>query len=43
LAYPVKLAPALTIETMNTIRKGRLDRPAGQSISAAQQFYNLAV
>ena len=31
------------IETMHTIRKGQMDCPAGQPMSAAQQFYSLAV
>jgi transposase-like protein len=30
------------IETMHMIRKGQLDRPDGQSASAAEQFYSLA-
>ena len=31
------------IETMHMIRKGQMDCPAGSSMSAAQQFYSLAV
>jgi putative transposase len=31
------------IETMHMIRKGQMDCPAGQTMSAAQQFYSLAV
>src|ERR1035437_2833818 len=31
------------IETMHIIRKGQLDCPAAQTMSAAQQFYSLAV
>lgn len=31
------------IETMHMIRKGQLDRPAGSTLSAADQFYSLAV
>ena len=31
------------IETMHMIRQGRMDCPAGQTMSAAQQFYSLAV
>ena len=31
------------IETMHMIRKGQLDCPAGQTMSAAQQFYSLAL
>lgn len=31
------------IETMHMIRKGQMDCPAGQPMSAAQQFYSLAV
>ena len=31
------------IETMHMIRKGQLNCPAGQTMSAAQQFYSLAV
>ncbi len=31
------------IETMHMIRKGQMDCPAGQTMSAAQQFYNLAL
>ena len=31
------------IETMHMIRKGQMDCPGGQNMSAAQQFYSLAV
>jgi len=31
------------IETMHMIRKGQMDCPAGPTMSAAQQFYSLAV
>jgi transposase-like protein len=31
------------IETMHMIRKGQMDCPAGQTMSAAQQFYSLAL
>ncbi|HAL40293.1 MAG TPA: IS6 family transposase, partial [Polaromonas sp.] len=31
------------IETMHMIRKGQLDCPAGSTLSAADQFYSLAV
>ncbi|MDI1269205.1 MAG: IS6 family transposase, partial [Polaromonas sp.] len=31
------------IETMHMIRKGQLDCPGGQTMSAANQFYSLAV
>ena len=31
------------IEIMHMIRKGQMDCPAGQPMSAAQQFYSLAV
>ena len=31
------------VETMHMIRKGQLNCPAGQTMSAAQQFYSLAV
>ncbi len=31
------------IETMHMTRKGQMDSPAGQPMSAAQQFYSLAV
>jgi transposase-like protein len=31
------------IETMHMIRKGQMDCPGGQTMSAAQQFYSLAV
>ena len=31
------------IKTMPMIRKGQLDCPVGQTMSAAQQFYSLAV
>ena len=31
------------IETMHMIRKGQLGCPAGQPMSAAQQFYSLAI
>ena len=31
------------IETMHMIRQGRMDCPAGQTMSAAQQFYSLAL
>ena len=31
------------IETMHMIRKGQMDYPAGQTMSAAQQFYSLGV
>ncbi len=31
------------IETMHMIRKGQMDCPAGSTMSAAQQFYSLAV
>ena len=31
------------IETMHMIRKGQLDCPEGQAMSAADQFYSLAV
>ena len=30
------------IEVMHMIRKGQLDCPSEQPVSAAQQFYNLA-
>jgi transposase-like protein len=30
------------IETMHMIRKGQLDCPGGQPVSAANQFYSLA-
>ena len=30
------------IETMHMIRKGQMDRPAGSTVSAADQFYSLA-
>ena len=30
-------------ETMHMVRKGQMDCPAGQTMSAAQQFYSLAV
>jgi transposase-like protein len=30
------------IETMHMIRKGQLDCPGGQPMSAANQFYSLA-
>ena len=30
------------IKTMHMLRKGQLDRPAGQPTSAASQFYALA-
>ena len=30
------------IETMHMIRKGQMDCPEGQTMSAAQQFYSLA-
>ena len=30
------------IETMHMIRKGQMDCPAGQTMSAANQFYSLA-
>ena len=29
------------IETMHMIRKGQMDRPAGSTMSAADQFYSL--
>jgi len=31
------------IETMHMIRKGQMDCPEGSAMSAAQQFYSLAV
>jgi transposase-like protein len=31
------------IETMHMIKKGQIDCPAGSTVSAAQQFYSLAV
>ena len=31
------------IETMHMIRKGQMDCPAGKTMSAANQFYSLAV
>jgi transposase-like protein len=31
------------IETMHMIRKGQMDCPAGQTMSAAQQFYSLTL
>ena len=31
------------IETMHMIRKGQMDCPGGQTMSAAQQFYSMAV
>jgi len=31
------------IETMHMIRKGQLDCPSGQTMSAADQFYTLAI
>jgi hypothetical protein len=31
------------IETMHMIRKGQLNFPKGSTMSAAQQFYSLAV
>jgi len=31
------------IETMQMIRKGQINYPAGQTMSAAQHFYSLAV
>ena len=31
------------IKTMHMIRKGQMDRPGGQTMSAEQQFYRLAV
>ena len=31
------------IETMHMIKKGQMDRPDGTAMSAAQQFYSLAV
>ena len=30
------------IETMHMIRKGQMHRPAGSTVSAADQFYSLA-
>jgi transposase-like protein len=30
------------IETMHMIRKGQMHRPAGSTVSAANQFYSLA-
>ena len=31
------------IETMHMIKKGQLDAPEGQALSAADQFYSLAI
>ena len=31
------------IETMHMIKKGQLDGPEGQALSAADQFYSLAI
>jgi len=31
------------IEMMHMIRKGQIDCPAGQAMSAADQFYTLAI